>query len=140
VRGMLVSENVGGISDMSRKYSILTTYEPPDEDAPEIEVRIWFTFIPGCPEQGPSYASGGEPATAPEVEFDSVERLDGAKWTNAFEIMEWASEYLRTKCYDRAVEEASDDGPDPDYEYERDRDDKMMGVGRYQPMDAGDDW
>lgn len=119
-----------------KKHSLLTTHEPPDPDAPETELRIWFTFTPGCPEQGPSYASGGEPATGPEVEFDSVELLDG---TAAPGMDEWAAEYLNGKGFDRAIEEVADaNGPDPDYAYERDRDDRVIGVGLYAPRDNGE--
>ena len=32
------------------------------------EVEIEFNFVPGCPETGPSYSSGGEPATPDEIE------------------------------------------------------------------------
>jgi hypothetical protein len=121
---------------VNRKYSIITAHEPPDPDAPEIEVRIWFTFTPGCPEQGPSYVSGGEPATGPEVEFDSVERVDGIA---APELADWAAEYLAGPGFDRAMEEATDDGPDPDDARDRDQDDRMMGVGRYAAQNWGDE-
>ena len=35
----------------------------------ERQVSITFTYVRGTPEQGPSYASGGEPATGPEIEI-----------------------------------------------------------------------
>lgn len=41
-----------------------------------VNVEVQFTFTPGCPEQGPSYASGGEPATAPEIEIEHAFIVD----------------------------------------------------------------
>ena len=35
----------------------------------ERQVSITFTYLKGCPEQGPSYASGGEPAEWAEIEI-----------------------------------------------------------------------
>lgn len=48
------------------------------------DVDVEFTYTPGEPERGPSYASGGEPATGPEIEIISVlaephDRLDPSK-------------------------------------------------------------
>ena len=39
----------------------------------EIDGRVLFSFVPGKPMCGPSYASGGEPATDPEIEIQSIE-------------------------------------------------------------------
>lgn len=33
-----------------------------------VNVEVQFYFTPGSPETGPSYASGGEPAVAPEID------------------------------------------------------------------------
>jgi hypothetical protein len=38
----------------------------------ELDAIIVFTFSPGAPERGPSYASGGEPAEAPEIEIKKI--------------------------------------------------------------------
>lgn len=38
----------------------------------DIEVLVEYTYIPGTPERGPSYSSGGEPADPPEVELQGV--------------------------------------------------------------------
>lgn len=38
----------------------------------EYDVEIEYTYTPGYPEQGPSWESGGEPASAPEVEVISL--------------------------------------------------------------------
>lgn len=37
----------------------------------EVEVTLTGTFLPGCPEQGPTYACGGQPA-----ELDSMEDIE----------------------------------------------------------------
>jgi len=42
----------------------------------EIDVEIEYDFTPGQPEQGPSYASGGEPAAPAEVEVIDIHLLD----------------------------------------------------------------
>lgn len=92
------------------------------------EVEIEFSYIPGCPETGPSYASGGEPATPDEIEVLSV------KVINAEGIdmpPEWWLEQAQSRIdddgYDAAREEASSDNePDPDDARDRAREDREM--------------
>lgn len=63
---------------MSAKHTITAELEitvtaygiDPETFYPEVE--IVFSFLAGCPETGPSYSSGGEPATADEIEVLSV--------------------------------------------------------------------
>jgi|ERR1700722_1263964 len=122
---------------MTQTYSINATYEHDDQ---EIELLIYFTFLPGSLEQGPSYASGGQPAEPAEVELHHVERREGVAWVPTRDFDEWAAEYLHGDGYAEACEEAdARSGPDPDAAYDRDRDDRMMGVGRYA-VDDGGDW
>lgn len=45
-------------------------------DDDETEVCVQYTYHPGCREQGPTYASGGQPAEPPEVEIQSCVRSD----------------------------------------------------------------
>lgn len=40
-----------------------------DIDGIEVEIDCTYTFTSGVPEQGPSYASGGQPAEGPEIEI-----------------------------------------------------------------------
>lgn len=54
---------------MSRTYTLNATVEIFEI---ECEIEIAFTYVPGTPETGPSYASGGEPAVGPEIEVVSV--------------------------------------------------------------------
>ena len=58
----------------------------------QVDLDVEFTWSPGYPETGPSYASGGEPAEPDSFDVVSVKR-DGAEYkTNAREddvIFEW---------------------------------------------------
>lgn len=47
-----------------------------EDDADDFEVEVVYTFSPGCPEQGPSYACGGQPADPPEVDIQGAYRFD----------------------------------------------------------------
>ena len=79
----------------------------------EAEYVITYNYTPGCPETGPSYASGGEPATGPEVEFVSITPDAGDH--GAFSDMaqagleDWAKDWLAGDGYDQAIENALDD-------------------------------
>lgn len=57
------------------KIHTMTLYRvaPMSDDDTEREYVVTYTFSPGRPEQGPSYASGGEPAEPPEVELLEIE-------------------------------------------------------------------
>ena len=86
-----------------KKYAIYRHLRAARRRSVEIEVRIWFTFTPGSPDTydasrgGPG---GWDPGYPPEVEFDSVERLDA---TPVPELDDWAREYLRGSGFDAAV-------------------------------------
>ena len=104
---------------MSDLHTIAACYTPPDEDAPEIECTIYFTFLKGSPATGPTYSSGGEQACPAEVEFGHVE-------PSTPDIEAWARDYLQGEGYDDACEQAAEDmQPDPDEAYERMRDERM---------------
>ena len=45
---------------------------PVDVDGIEVELEVTYTYSPGAPEQGPSYASGGQPAEAAEIEITGM--------------------------------------------------------------------
>lgn len=85
------------------------------------EVVISFGYTPGCPETGPSYSSGCEPASPDEIEVHSVKILNAEgldmppDWW-----LERAQDWLDDKGYDAAREVANADcEPDPDYERDR---------------------
>jgi hypothetical protein len=89
---------------MASKYT-LTAYCP--FGLGEIEVDIVYTYTPGHPARGPSYASGGEPADPPEVEFISA-ALPKGKLDDHHQLMlnEWAEEWLADEGFDDAVDNA----------------------------------
>ena len=89
---------------MASKHT-LTAYCPFAGD--EIEVKITYNYTPGRPARGPSYASGGEPADPPEIEFVSA-KLSGAKLDKALQeqLDEWAEDLLQGDGYDDAVSNA----------------------------------
>lgn len=73
----------------------------------EIEVEITYRFTPGRPARGPSYASGGEPADPPEVEFISARSKVKDDFVKAM-LVEWAEEWLASDDgWDKAVDRAS---------------------------------
>jgi len=53
---------------MNRTHHTLVSRH--DED--ETDALVKYTYRPGCPERGPTYDCGGEPAEPPEVEILKV--------------------------------------------------------------------
>jgi hypothetical protein len=73
----------------------------------EILMCVEYTYTPGAPEQGPSYASGGQPADPPEVEIVNC-------WNQATgKAAELTREDHALTC-ELLIENHVDDGPDPD--------------------------
>lgn len=65
---------------MASKHTIDATIPVGDPDlGAEVEARITFTFHDRVPEQGPSYASGGQPAEPAMAEFVSCRQILGGK-------------------------------------------------------------
>ena len=99
---------------MTRKYTTRTEIEvlftPPgaeDQESSYPEIEIVFSYSPGAPEQGPSYASGGQPAEPPEVEFISAKLIEGhgIEPTQA-QIDDWADDWLASDTgYQAAIDE-----------------------------------
>lgn len=77
----------------------------------EIRVIITFTFLKGAPEQGPSYASGGQPADPDEIEFVSAKLFDEHTPSPFFRhyLNEWAAAWLADEGEDAARDAAFDD-------------------------------
>ena len=71
----------------------------------EIAVEITYRFTPGRPARGPSYASGGEPADPPEVEFISASTTVNDDLVKLM-VTEWAEEWLGDDGFDEAVDNA----------------------------------
>lgn len=91
------------------------------EEEIELVALIEYTCTPGSPECGPSYASGGEPAEAPEIDFVEVEieALNKTTGKNVrYAAPQWLFDYVtenedvRQRLGDHA--DWGHEGPDPD--------------------------
>jgi len=101
---------------MSPRYTYAATlsFGPRDEPTGEIEVECSYAVSWGAPEQGPSYASGGQPADPDEIDDIRILSVDGKPWpvdlsyglqTEA-EDHDMLVEKLLNDHYDRMIEEA----------------------------------
>ena len=105
------------------------------DDEIEIIAEIEYTVIPGTPEIGPSYASGGEPATPPEVDIMDIVLITTSGGNPAKECREeppvWLTIWLgASDAIYQELGEAVNWGAverDPDDARDRVRDDAMMG-------------
>lgn len=104
-----------------------------------IEVRIHYSFYRGQSEQGPSYASGGEPAEPASVEFERAEILEGGT-IDAADLDAWSNTKLQGHCLDWAIETAcADNEPDPDDQRDAMIERRQMErEERDRPSDEGD--
>lgn len=103
---------------MTTKHKLWATIPHGDPDiGAEIECEITFTFLKGAPEQGPSYASGGQPADPDEIEFVSAAPMVSGKYYDAGAThLEWLDDLARDWL-------ESDDGTAEAYATVRDDDD-----------------
>ena len=94
---------------MTSKHT-LTAYCPLWFAGDEIEVEITYTYIAGRPARGPSYASGGEPADPPEIEFVSA-TVTGSTLGKALQdkLNDWAEAWVTGVGWDDAVSHAVDE-------------------------------
>lgn len=112
---------------MSTKHKLLATIPVGDPDlGAEQECEIVFTFLKGAPEQGPSYASGGQPADPDEIEFVGARPIIDGKpsiYSGAFADMqmetlgELARDWLESEDGQAAAYEAVRDDDDAAREY-----------------------
>ena len=72
-------------------------------------IEIAYTYLPGSPQRGPTYWSGGEPADPAEVELVSARLIDGDGLDpDAKQIDDWAQGYLDSdRGYEAACREAA---------------------------------
>lgn len=111
--------------------------DPDERETVWPEVEIEFSFTAGSPETGPSYSSGGEPATPDEIEVMSVKVLkdEGINMIHGWWVQK-AQDWLDDDGYDAARGEAcADNEPDPDDARDRAREDREMDRDF-----GGDDW
>ena len=73
-------------------------------------IEIAYTYLPGSPQRGPTYWSGGEPADPAEVELVSARLIDGDGLDpDAKQIDDWAQGYLDSdRGYEAACREAEE--------------------------------
>lgn len=91
------------------------------EGEAEIELQVTYSVTPYVPAQGPTYASGGQPAEGGEVELISV-TLDGREET----LTDAEESAILQACEERAADDLADYASDrADYEYDRRRDERM---------------
>ena len=93
----------------------LTFYADPSDNY-QRPVEIAFTYLPGTPEQGPSYASGGQPAEGAEVDIEAVyflgnDEIDVGNESQYGPLPEWMVEKLSddSLIYDWLCREAEED-------------------------------
>lgn len=71
------------------------------------EYEITFEYRKGAPEQGPSYASGGQPADPDEIEFVSITPGAGDQGGFSDIAQRWledeARDWLETDGFDKAM-------------------------------------
>jgi len=86
------------------------------EEEIELIALIEYTVTPGSPERGPSYASGGEPAEAAEIEIWEVEIELPNKYREKAPL--WLLNYIaRNEDVRQRLGDHADwghEGPDPD--------------------------
>ncbi len=77
-----------------------------------VKLDIEFQYHPGTPQRGPSYASGGEPAEGPELEFLHATLIDGDGLDpSSAQLQEWAEDWLDSDDgHDAACDLACDEG------------------------------
>lgn len=114
----------------------------PSDLGAETEALVTFTYRPGAPATGPTYASGGDPGYAPEVEFvDAYPYCNGkpSAYYGAFADLEFANLQDVARSWlenDDGFNEAcahvaaNPQGPDPDVARQARIDDEMMERGR----------
>lgn len=131
---------------MSRYTYAFTASWGGDTPTAELEVEVSYTVLWGAPEQGPSYACGGQPADADEVDDIRVETIEGKPrpWNLGYgflkdddlaaDIIEKLdTDHHRAEMISQAAED--DDGPDPDDARDAAYDDERM-----PERDDGDDF
>lgn len=88
----------------------------------EIELVVTYSVSPGCPEQGPTYSCGGQPAEPPEVEIIAIKHNG-----QPFNVSGEEEDAL----LERAIERSGDDMADEyaagqDWRYQEARDRQLM--------------
>lgn len=103
---------------MTTRYTYAATLSwGGDTPTAELEVECSYTVSWGAPAQGPSYASGGQPADPDEIDDIKIISVDGKPWpvdlSHGFqteaEDADMLVEKLMNDHYDRMLENASEE-------------------------------
>jgi hypothetical protein len=137
---------------MARRYTYACTLSFGQDGEPgytEIEVEVSYSVSPGCPEQGPSYDSGGQPGEDPMVEDIRLEKVEGEArpwamgWgnitddefaTDCIENIEGSDRHLEAMLNEASEEEADREDAARESQYEARRE-----MAR-EPDSTGDPW
>ncbi len=102
----------------------------------DLSAEIIFTFTPGRPARGPSYASGGEPAEGPEIDVEEIWLLgiDGKRVVEINGLLKGHADFLALfgkHIEDRLIASAEDDVADAreaaaEARHEQAREDRMI--------------
>lgn len=87
------------------------------DDETELQADVIYTFTPGAPATGPSYASGGDPAVDPEIDIQSATITFGEPGDQVrnLECPFWLLGIMRrSQTVNEQLLQSVADGPDPD--------------------------
>lgn len=87
-----------------------------------IDLRVTYSVTPGCPEQGPTYSCGGQPAEPDEVEIIAVKH-NGQPFT----LSDDEEDALLQQAIERVADDMADEAAaEADYRYQEYRDRQLM--------------
>lgn len=102
-----------------------------EEETEYPEIEIEFEYTPGEPELGPTYSSGGTPASSDEISFVSAKLINGAGLEpTPTQIENWGREYLDSdKGYQAAIDEVNERYEADEADYADSRRDERLSEG-----------
>jgi hypothetical protein len=67
-----------------------------------VEIAVEYGYVPGAPEEGPSYASGGQPAEPIEIDVHDMKwsRIPGVLISGAAPARQWHAIECRGPLFD----------------------------------------
>lgn len=110
---------------MTRRFTYATTLSWENEFETvtgELEVEFSYVFTAGAPEQGPTYACGGQPADPDEIDDIRVERIEGKprpwghEWQSDDAYADMLIEHLSDRDHEAMLIEAGECAAEAHYE------------------------